>query len=81
MEPGVREQQRLRWRSRRGLLEMDLILQRFLDCHLATLSAEDTRAYDTLLNLPDNDFLDLVMERTSSQDPLLVPVLEKIRQS
>ncbi len=81
MEPLARELERLRWRSRRGLLEMDLILQRFLDRHLATLSAEDTRAYDALLDLPDNDFLDLVMGRESPQDESLAPVLEKIRQS
>jgi hypothetical protein len=29
---------RLSWRSRRGLLENDLILTRFLDLHEATLS-------------------------------------------
>ncbi|MDE1990165.1 MAG: succinate dehydrogenase assembly factor 2 [Betaproteobacteria bacterium] len=81
MEPGKRERERLRWRSRRGLLEMDLILQRFLDRHLATLSAEDTRAYDALLDLPDNDFLDLVMGRAVLADDTLGPVLEKIRQS
>ncbi|MBU6504473.1 MAG: succinate dehydrogenase assembly factor 2 [Betaproteobacteria bacterium] len=81
MESGTRERERLRWRSRRGLLEMDLILQRFLDRHLATLSVEDTQAYDVLLDLPDNDFLDLVMGRAAPADGRLGPVLEKIRQS
>ncbi|MDE2624672.1 MAG: succinate dehydrogenase assembly factor 2 [Betaproteobacteria bacterium] len=81
MESGTRERERLRWRSRRGLLEMDLILQRFLDRHLATLSVEDTQAYDALLDLPDNDFLDLVMGRAAPADDTLGQVLEKIRQS
>ena len=77
----TREQERLRWRSRRGLLEMDLILQRFLEQHLTTLSAVEVRAYDALLQLPDNDFLDLAMGRKGPDDQELLPVLEKIRQS
>lgn len=81
MEPGSREEQRLRWRSRRGLLEMDLILERFLAQHLASLSAEEWVAYDRLLDLPDNDFLDLVMEKKDTADEQLKPVLAKIRHS
>jgi len=77
----TREQERLRWRSRRGLLEMDLILQRFLEQHLTRLSEAEVRAYDALLQLPDNDFLDLAMGRKSPDDTELLPVLEKIRQS
>ncbi len=77
----TREQERLRWRSRRGLLEMDLILQRFLDQHLTRLSEAEVRAYDALLQLPDNDFLDLAMGRKGPDDAELLPVLEKIRQS
>ncbi len=77
----TREQERLRWRSRRGLLEMDLILQRFMDQHLTRLSEAEVRAYDALLQLPDNDFLDLAMGRKDPDDEELLPVLEKIRQS
>ena len=77
----TREQERLRWRSRRGLLEMDLILQRFLEQHLTRLSEAEVRAYDALLQLPDNDFLDLAMGRKSPDNAELLPVLEKIRQS
>jgi succinate dehydrogenase flavin-adding protein (antitoxin of CptAB toxin-antitoxin module) len=81
MEPGSREEQRLRWRSRRGLLEMDLILERFLARHLASLGDGELAAYDQLLDLPDNDFLDLVMERKETANEQLIPVLAKIRQS
>ncbi len=81
MELFTREQERIRWRSRRGLLEMDLILQRFLDRHLRTLSEAEVRAYDALLQLPDNDFLDLAIGRKNPEEAELIPVLEKIRQS
>jgi antitoxin CptB len=55
---------RLRWRSRRGLLENDLLLTRFLDHHEASLSDPDVAGLDQLLELPDNELLDLVLART-----------------
>lgn len=76
-----RAQERLRWRSRRGLLEMDLILQRFMARHLAALEGDDLTVYDTLLDLPDNDFLDLAMGRREPDNPAWQPVLQKIRES
>jgi antitoxin CptB len=54
---------RLRWRARRGLLENDLVLTRFLDRHEATLSDEDVGALTQLLELPDNDLMDLILAR------------------
>jgi antitoxin CptB len=55
---------RLRWRARRGLLENDLLLTRFLDCHEASLSDGDVTGLDRLLDLPDNELLDLILQRT-----------------
>jgi succinate dehydrogenase / fumarate reductase iron-sulfur subunit/antitoxin CptB len=81
MESGSREEQRLRWRSRRGLLEMDLILERFLALHLASLSHDELVAYDQMLDLPDNDFLDLAMGKTEPANEQFVAVLAKIRNS
>ena len=52
---------RLRWRSRRGLLENDLILTRFLDAHETTLSDEEVDALTRLLELVDNDLLGLLL--------------------
>lgn len=81
MEPGSREEQRIRWRSRRGLLEMDLILERFLAQYLMALSAEEWVAYDQMLDLPDNDFLDLAMAKTEPTQEHWMSVLAKIRNS
>ena len=57
------EIRRLSWRCRRGLLELDIVLQRFAEHHLATLSAEELAAFDSLLDYPDNAFLDVVTAR------------------
>lgn len=55
------ESDRLRWRCRRGMLELDLVLNRFLERHLAGL---EPRKLDTLLALlerADPELLDFVM--------------------
>ena len=54
---------RLRWRARRGLLENDLILTRFLDRHEHALSNEDVIALDALLELADDELMSLLFAR------------------
>jgi antitoxin CptB len=48
---------RLRWRCRRGLLELDLWLQRFLDAVPDSLSEEECAAFEALLEEADSDLL------------------------
>ena len=48
---------RLRWRCRRGLLELDLWLQRFADAGLVRLSDEECEAFEALLEEADADLL------------------------
>lgn len=57
------ELRRLSWRCRRGLLELDIVLQRFAESHLATLDADELAAFDSLLDYPDNTLLDVVTGR------------------
>jgi len=58
---------RLRWRARRGLLENDLILTRFLDAHEETLSDEEVDALTRLLDLADNPLMDLLLGRAEPE--------------
>jgi len=62
------EVRRLSWRCRRGLLELDIILQRFSENRLAGLGAQELLAFDSLLDLPDNEFLDVVTSRVKVND-------------
>ncbi|HVL77305.1 MAG TPA: succinate dehydrogenase assembly factor 2 [Noviherbaspirillum sp.] len=54
---------RLRWRARRGLLENDLIITRFLDAHETALTDEEVDALSRLLELADNELMDLLLAR------------------
>jgi antitoxin CptB len=49
------ESRRLAWRCRRGMLELDILLQRFVAQHYDGLSAAELTAFDAMLALPDND--------------------------
>lgn len=48
---------RLRWRCRRGLLELDVWLARFADAQLNALTAEECAAFEALLAEADSDLL------------------------
>ena len=54
---------RLKWRSRRGMLENDLFVERFFSRHEATLSAPQAAGLEALMALADNDLLDLLLAR------------------
>jgi antitoxin CptB len=64
------ELRRLRWRARRGLLENDLLIERFLNAHGATLRTAELDALKVLLELPDNDLLDLLLARKEPEGDL-----------
>ncbi|HLU15833.1 MAG TPA: succinate dehydrogenase assembly factor 2 [Burkholderiaceae bacterium] len=57
------ERARLRWRARRGLLENDLIITRFLDRYESELTNADVAALSRLFEMGDNDLLDVLLAR------------------
>jgi antitoxin CptB len=64
---------RLRWRARRGLLENDLILSRFLDKHEENLSDEEVDAFTRLMDLSDNVLMDLILARKEPESDINLP--------
>lgn len=74
-----RNRVRLRWRCRRGLLENDLILSRFLDARGDALNDDELAALDRLLDLPDGELWDLLSGRAEPEDAALRPMLALLR--
>ena len=58
---------KLRWRSRRGLLENDLFIERFFNRHATALTIGQARGLYALMDLSDNDLMDLLLRRTELQ--------------
>ena len=73
-----RDLDRLRWQSRRGLLELDIVLERFW-ARTGALEEKDARALERLLAMTDNDLLDCVMGRAEAPEAQLAPMVEKLR--
>ena len=73
------ELSRMRWRCRRGMLENDLILTRFLDARGGAISAADVAALDRLLDLADGELWDLIAGRAEPSDMELLPMVAALR--
>ena len=73
------ELNRLRWRCRRGMLENDLVLARFLDVRGDGVSEDEIAALDRLLELGDNELWDLLSGRQESADGAVAPLLKALR--
>ncbi len=67
------DRHRLKWKCRRGLLELDLILARYLEKH------PEDRGIAVLLDLPDNDLLDIAMGRSEQYAEELKDVVARLR--
>lgn len=72
------ERARLRCRARRGLLENDLIVTRYLDAYEAQLTDEDVSALTQLFEMGDNELLDVLLARAELQGELNTPRLQGI---
>lgn len=73
------ELKRLRWRCRRGLLENDLVLERFLERYGSRLTQRQVQAFEKLLDYGDKELWDLVARRSEPGDPDLKEVMELLR--
>lgn len=71
----------LAWRCRRGMLELDLLLQGFLERGYAQLQADDQFAFVTLLGTEDAVLLEYLLGRMRPADPALARVVAAIRRA
>ncbi|MDR3428468.1 MULTISPECIES: succinate dehydrogenase assembly factor 2 [Silvimonas] len=72
------EKKRIVWRSRRGLLELDIQLERFVRDVLPGFSEADWTTYAQMLLLSDNDLLDYLNGKAQCPDQRLVPMIERV---
>jgi antitoxin CptB len=73
------ELNRLRWRCRRGMLENDLVLTRFLDVRGEGITDQEVMALDRLLELSDKELWDLLAGRQEPVDAAVKPLLDVLR--
>ena len=71
---------RLRWQSRRGLLELDRFIEPFFSRDLSTCDNATITALERLMECQDLELLDWLLGRSAPQDPQLEHALKLLRK-
>lgn len=77
----MKEFERAGWRCRRGMLELDIVLQRFMDQNYRQLDETGLLQFERLLALPDNDLWDLISGKQVNYDTQWRAVLELLQKN
>ena len=70
---------RLRWKCRRGMLELDLLLRDFLDKGYMDLDPTGQQLFDRILDYPDAVLLEWLMGRIRPTDTDVAQLVDNIR--
>jgi antitoxin CptB len=73
-----KDYKRLCWASRRGMLELDLMLVPFVEGRFKQLSEVDQQRYILLMEGEDNDMFDWLMGRGRPEDSGLAAIIDQI---
>jgi antitoxin CptB len=74
------ELSRMRWAARRGMLELDLVLEPFVKTQYARLSAPDRQRFQQLMLCEDQDLFAWFMQREQPGDEELAGIVSQILQ-
>ena len=70
-----------KWQCRRGMLELDLLLNNFVDKGVESLSAEQKQTFEMLLSYPDQTLLDLLLGNSVSSDLSIASLVQQIQKT
>ena len=71
----------VKWRCRRGMLELDLLLNNFVEIEYNNLGEEDVESFSILLDYPDQVLLDLLLGKKESSDVLISDLVTRIQRT
>ncbi len=70
---------RLKWLCRRGMKELDILMETYLREDYPHSSPQHRKAFETLLEYQDPDILDLLFERKNDPDPNIQTLINILR--
>lgn len=76
----VSELGRLRWHCRRGMKELDVLLERWMERDGPRASGDTLGCFAALLELPDPELARLLLSGGTHADPATDALLARIRQ-
>ncbi len=71
---------RIHWRCRRGMLENDIVLTRYLEARGPAITDDEVAMLDRLLDLPDNELWDIIAGRQQPADASVAPLVADLRR-
>jgi antitoxin CptB len=74
-----RQRERIRWHCRRGMLELDLVLNAFVERHLDGLDAKELEVFQAVLAYPDPTLLAVVMGQEEPEDAAECDIVARLR--
>jgi antitoxin CptB len=75
------EGRRLLWRCRRGMKELDVLLERYVRSRLSNASSEERQALTRLLELPDPALADYLFGHTPVTEPHMARLVAALRET
>ena len=75
------EYKRIRWHSRRGMLELDLILVPFVEQHFPGLAPQEQQRFIKLLEQEDTDLFRWFLRAEQPEDDDLVAIVQLILEA
>ena len=76
-----KHKEQLYWRCRRGMLELDELLQAFLERGFDALDADERQAFQELIQLQDQELLPYLLGQATPTDGKQAHVVERIRHA
>ncbi len=70
----------LKWRCRRGMLELDMLLNRYLDINYATMSESKGALLSEVLDYPDQVLFDLLLGNMKSSNADVNQLISEIQR-
>lgn len=75
------KKEQVRWGCRRGMLELDILLEPFFDKHFSNLSHEQQKTFEALLSEHDADLYNWFIGLTEPDDENLKLMIKMIKDA
>ena len=79
IESMLRQPAKIKWACRRGMLELDVLLNNFVECGYDSLSEDEKRDFIQLLGLQDPELFSLLMQQVEPADERQAQLITRIR--
>ncbi len=79
--PDKKHLSEIRWHCRRGMLELDILLENFFDRYYLKLSSEERALFQEILETNDQQLYNWLMGKESPDDPKWSEMINQIREN